>query len=240
VARWCRWWGSACTATPRPDRPHAERSPLRIEVITTWHDQAALAPHFLDHYRYADRITVIVEAGTDDQTLAICARYPNVAVDHLPAGAGDAERLARLNATYRALRCDWVYAVEGHELLFRLPWGTNPRPAMNLEHDFDVVRVRLWRVHRHRSDADLDPRRPAVPQRRHGEPHLGEQDPPARPLVVRGGFDGAWTGGRQSFERAGGGGLRESPRVFGGVDWSRADQPPGPGRDQHLDDPQLF
>jgi hypothetical protein len=239
VPRWCRWWGSACTATPRREPVNAppERSALRIEVITTWRDQAVQAPHFLDHYRYADRITVLVEAGTTDQTLAICARYPNVAVDKLPGALDDRQLHARLNATYRTLRCDWVYAVAPHELLFPLPWGTNPRPAMNLEHDHDVVMVRLWRVHRHRTDTDLDPRRPAVPQRRHGE---SSPVAPARPLVVRGGFDGAWTEGRQAFERAGGAGLRISPEVFGGVDWSDADAPSGPGRDQHLDDPQLF
>jgi hypothetical protein len=144
-----------------------------------------------------------------------------------------------LNATYRALRCDWVYAVDGDQLLFPLPWGTNPRPAMNLEHDFDVVRVRLWQVHRHRTEVDLDPRRPAVPQRRHGVPHPvdGSAGPPARPMVVRGGLGGAWSGDGLAFEAPG---LRISPRVFGGADWSRADLAPGPERERHLDDPRVF
>jgi hypothetical protein len=214
---------------------------VRVEVITAWRDQAFLAPFFLDHYRYADRIHVIVDARTTDETLAICARYPNVAIDSVrfPEGFTHEHRLAKLNAVYRACRCDWVYAVESHQFLFPLPWGTNPRPAINREHDFDVVRARIWEVHRHRTDADLDPLRPAVPQRRHGVPGGGAatDSAAARPIIVRGGLDAQWTAGCQAFGLPG---LRVSPRLFGGADWSKADLPPGPEREAHLDDPKLF
>jgi hypothetical protein len=214
---------------------------VRVEVITSWHNQAFLAPFFLDHYRYADRIHVIVDARTDDDTLAICARYPNVAIDSIrfPDGFEHEHRLAKLNAVYRALRCEWVYAVDADQFIFPLPWGTNPRPALNREHDFDVVRVRLWQVHRHRTDADPDPRRPAVPQRRHGEPNAAQGSDAAgsKPLIVRGGLDAGWTDACQTFGRPG---LRISPRVFGGAHWAKANLGPGPERERHLDDPRLF
>ncbi len=214
---------------------------MRVEVITAWHQQAFLAPFFLDHYRYADRISVSVDSRTDDDTLAICARYPNVAVDSVrfTGPIDDEQRVARLNAVYRTLRCDWVFAVDADEFLFPQPWGTNPRPALNREHDFDVVRAQTLRVYRHRTETDLDPRRPAVPQRRHGELDAGEEidGQGARPLAVRGGLDAGWTSGRRAF---GPPGLRVSPHVFGCAHWAKADLPPGPERERHLDDPRLF
>jgi hypothetical protein len=210
-------------------------------VITLWKNETALARYFLDHYRYADRIHVILDADTSDDTLAICARHPNVAVDPVLFGEGPQfeARLERLNALYRSLRCDWVYAVDSDEFVFPLPWGTNPRPALNLEHDFDVVPVRLFQVHRHRTDADLDPARPAVPQRRHGTASAGAGTAGERtqPLLVRGGLDAEWTPGRLAFGTPG---LRVSPRIFGCAHWAKADLPPGPERDRYLDDPRLF
>jgi Glycosyl transferase family 2 len=214
---------------------------VRVEVITAWHNQAFLAPFFLDHYRYADRINIGVDARTDDDTLAICARYPNVAVDSIRSSGplDDEQRLARINTVYRALRCDWVFAVDADEFLFPLPWGTNPRPALNREHDFDVVLARTLRVHRHRSEADLDPRRPAVPQRRHGVADADQaiEGPGTRPLIVRGGLNAEWTAGRCAFGRPG---LRISPHSYGCAHWARADLAPGAEREQHLDDPRLF
>lgn len=214
---------------------------MRVEVITAWHNQAFLAPFFLDHYRYADRINVSVGAGTDDDTLAICSRYPNVSVDpvRFTGPIDDEQKVARLNTVYRALRCDWVFAVDSDEFLFPQPWGTNPRPSLNKEHDFDVVRARTLRVYRHRSEADLDPRRPAVPQRRHGELDAGERidGQGTRPLVVRGGLDAGWTAGRRAFGRPG---LRISPHVYACAHWAGADLAEGAGREQHLDDPRLF
>ena len=212
---------------------------MRIEVITTWKNEAALAPYFLDHYRYADKINVILDASTSDDTLAICARQPNVSVDPVlfPEGPAFEERLEKLNALYRSLRCDWVFAVDGDEFLFPIPWGTNPRPAINLEHDFDVVPVRMFQVHRHRADADLDPLKPAVPQRRHGSAVTATTGERTLPLIVRGGLDGEWSPGRLAFGQPG---LRVSPRVFGCAHWAKADLPPGPERNKHLDDPLLF
>lgn len=215
---------------------------MRIEVITTWKDEAALAPFFLDHYRYVDKINVILDAGTSDDTLAICARQPNVSVDPVlvPEGPSGFEfKLERLNALYRALRCDWVFAVDSDEFLFPIPWGTNPRPGINLEHDFDVVPVRMFQVHRHRTDADLAPGKPAVPQRRHGTAVADAGTPAERtlPLIVRGGLDAEWSPGRLGFGQPG---LRVSPRLFGCAHWAKADLPPGAERNRHLDDPLLF
>jgi Glycosyl transferase family 2 len=214
---------------------------VRVEVITAWHNQAFLAPFFLDHYRYADRINVSVDARTDDDTMAICARYPNVAVDSVryTDPSDEAQRLDRLNTVYRALRCDWVFAVDADEFLFPQPWGTNPRPALNKEHDFDLVRAQTLRVYRHRTEAELDPRRPGVPQRRHGELNAEEgiDGKGTRPLLVRGGLDAEWTVGRRAFGRPG---LRVSPHLYACAHWAMADLPPGPERERHLDDPRLF
>jgi hypothetical protein len=211
---------------------------VKIEVITLWRDEAVLAPFFLDHYRYADRINVILDADTSDGTLAICGRYPNVTVDPVlfPDGPQYEFKLEKLNTAYRALRCDWVYAVDSDEFLFPVPWGTDPRPALELEQEVDVVLVKMFQVFRHRTDADLDPARPAVPQRRHGVPG-GEGPAGAMPIVVRGGLDAEWTPGRLAFGKPG---LRVSPRLFGAAHWAKADLLPGSDRDRHLDDPLLF
>ena len=214
---------------------------MRIEVITVWDHQAALAPFFLEHYRFADRIHVILDARTDEATLTTCGRYPNVGVERIQLPEGfDAERkVAEVNRVYRRLACDWVFAVDADQLLFPLPWGTEQRPALNREHDFDLVRARTLRVHRHRTETDLDPHRPAVPQRRHGRPDADEgvDGTGARPLIVRGGLDAEWTAGRRAF---GPPGLRISPRIYGCAHWAKADLAPGPEREQHLDDPRLF
>jgi len=214
---------------------------MRIEVITVWEREAALAPFFLEHYRFADRIHVLVDARTDEATLATCGRYPNVGVERiqLPEGFDAEQKVAEVNRVYRRLACDWVFAVDADQLLFPLPWGTEQRPALNREHDFDAIGTRIWQVYRHRSESDLDPRRVAVTQRRHGDPHPAEGAgaSASRPIIVRGGLDGVWTSGLDAFGKAG---LRVSPERFGGAHWDTADLPPGAERDRHLDDPRLF
>jgi hypothetical protein len=140
-------------------------SGLRIEVITVWYNERFLAKFFLDHYSFADRIHLVLDADTDDDTPGIAGRYPNVRVEEItfPDKFDDLRKIARINSIYPGSTRLGI-AADSDEFVFPLPYGTGMREALANEAEYDVVRARMWQVYRHRTDSDLDPgpsRRPA-------------------------------------------------------------------------------
>lgn len=212
-------------------------SGLRIEVITVWYNERFLAKFFLDHYSFADRIHLVLDADTDDDTPGIAGRYPNVRVEEItfPDKFDDLRKIARINSIYAGLDCDWVIAADSDEFVFPLPFGTGMREALANEAEYDVVRARMWQVYRHRTDSDLDPGRPAVPQRRHGDPNAttGVNALYTKPMIVKGGLDLRWGPGchllekpKKKMERLWKrilGRPRISPNLVYGAHWHKAD-----------------
>ncbi|MBE0604417.1 MAG: glycosyltransferase family 2 protein [Deltaproteobacteria bacterium] len=210
---------------------------LKIEAITVWFNEQFLAKYFLDHYRFVDKIHLVLDTDTNDDTLSIVSRYPNVALEEItfPNTFDDVLKIERINSVYSKLDCDWVISADSDEFVFPLPFGTGMREALANEAGYDVVRARMWQVYRHRTDSDLDPDKPAVPQRRHGDPNVtaGVNALYTKPMIVKGGQEMEWKPGCHLLEKQGNkavrvwerlfGGKKVSPNLIHGVHWQRAD-----------------
>ena len=55
---------------------------MKIVLITMWYNEEFLAPFFLNHYKWVDKIHILLDADTDDNTEAIATGYSNVLIEH--------------------------------------------------------------------------------------------------------------------------------------------------------------
>lgn len=169
---------------------------MNIEIITAWYNEEFLAPFFLNHYAFADRIHILLDADTDDNTLREIAKAPNTSVQTIryPDGFDDSIKIAKIMDVYKTIREGWVFAVDSDEFLFPLPCGTTVREALAQETLSDIIFAQMWQVYRHRDDRDLDPGSPPVPQRRHGDPNVTEglNALYTKPAIVRAGLNIQW------------------------------------------------
>ncbi len=198
----------------------------RIEVITMWFNEEFLAPFFLSHYRFADRINIILDADTNDNTLAIVSKCPNVHVElfKFPDMMDDMIKVGRINQCYAGLDCDWVICVDADEFIFPLPDVTWTRKFLSEVKEGNVVKAAMWNVYRHHSDENLDPAmEPVVMQRRHGDPNMGkaENAPYVKPIVCRPKAHDGWSVGNHHIKP------NTSTKLAGewlaGAHWANAD-----------------
>jgi glycosyltransferase involved in cell wall biosynthesis len=94
---------------------------MRIHVYTVCWNEAAMLPHFLRHYRFADRIVVYDHHSTDDSA-AIIRRFPNTILRTLRAlnEIHESHLLWVKNHIYRECRgdADFVIAVDVDEFVY--------------------------------------------------------------------------------------------------------------------------
>ncbi|MFC2067705.1 glycosyltransferase family 2 protein [Chloroflexota bacterium] len=145
---------------------------VKIAAVTMVYNEALILPYFLRHYGCLDEIRVLYETDTTDESLAILIRAPNVVVEkcHIEGGLDDIEKINIINKTVQSIKADWVYVVDPDEFVFP-PNGISPSDFLRRQ-TCDVVRSGMFQVYRNRSDKDLDPSLPPVPQRIHGDPDL--------------------------------------------------------------------
>lgn len=178
-----------------------------VEIITCWYNEKFLAPFFLNHYSWADRITILVVGPGDyikpDPKIK-CAPL------EMPLGMDDGIKAFALNKWYRESSADWVILPDADEFVFagRVILKLAPKK-------YDVLRVHLDHVYRHLSEADLDPSKPIMDQRRHGY-HEALYD---KPIVARGGRNFTWGVGNHSLK----GNAKFSPFSLLGAHWANAD-----------------
>ena len=166
---------------------------MRIEIITMWYNEAFLAPFFLAHYAWADKITLLYDRDTTDNTPEIVKTAPNVTIIpfRFPDMLDDGLKQMKINERYTESDCDWVALVDADEFLFYQDGGVLRYDLRSFlaASSADVYHVPFFHVHRHKDDADLDTSLPAVPQRRHGVADAG------KPCVARGGQGIRWKAG---------------------------------------------
>ena len=163
---------------------------MSVEVITTWYNESFLAPFFLRHYAWADKITLLYDRDTTDDSLRIAQSFPNVAVKpfRFPDMLDEGIKQIQLNDAYQNSECDWVVLVDADEFVFFMAEGepcADIRPVLETTTDTAFM-VNFYTVFRHRTDAALNPDLPVVPQRRHG--HKGE----GKPCIARTGLGIKW------------------------------------------------
>jgi hypothetical protein len=175
---------------------------MSLEVLTMWYNEAYLAPFFLKHYAYADKITLVYDADTTDNTLEIVKSWPNVHVVpfRFPDMLDTELKQDFLNAQYRQTECDWVLCVDADEFVFYKDAGDfcyDLRPFLVERPGYHLFYVTLYQIYRHEDDADLDPDRYPVPQRRHGDSNVtqGFNAMYNKPILARKGLNIRWTPG---------------------------------------------
>lgn len=210
---------------------------MKIEVITMWYNESYLSRFFLKHYSFADKIHIIIDTDTDDDTLNICSKYNNVEIDSIkfPDKFDDEIKINKINSVYKKLDCDWAIVVDSDEFVFPMPLGSDIKEKLAIESEYDVILSRMWQVYRHRTDADLDYNLPVITQRRHGDPNVSEgvNRLYTKPIIVKGGLDISWEPGCHALSKSHNfikkrinkliGFPKISPTIFAGVHWAMAD-----------------
>ncbi len=202
---------------------------MRIELITMWFNEEFLAPFFLKHYSYADRINILYDTDTTDNTKSICEQYPNVRLlpFKFPNMMDDEIKRDIINNLYHTLDADWILSVDSDEFAFIKEhdffiYDFHNFLAADTKHD--VYNVMLHQVYRHVTDKDLDPALPAVPQRRHGDPNIttGINAMYRKPVLVRGKLPLKWGPGCHAITRSAKA-LSVAPTDVLGAHWAMAD-----------------
>jgi hypothetical protein len=185
---------------------------MQVEVITCMYNEEFLAPFFLSHYSWADKITVLLDTATSDRTGEILCADLGVSIIPflMPDGMDDGEKSRQISQTYRQSTADWVIIADADEFIF-----IGKDDLAKIDDQYNVAAVALHSVYRHRTEADLDQTRPIKEQRRHG--YL---DPVyIKPSIARGGLDISWGPGHHEIEGA----LNQYPTAFVGAHWANAD-----------------
>lgn len=192
---------------------------MKIVVVSAWYNEAFLAPFFLSHYAYADKIHLIIDVATTDKTHDICARYSNVEIEGFssPEGMDDGINIGLVNKRVASLDCDWVYVVDADELVFPKNMG-NPRDVLARQTG-NLLYVPLRNVYRHITDSDLDPNKPALEQRRHGDPVVHSDY--TKPMIAKPETGIQWQVGHHSYHSNSK--LKRSQESFQGVHWQSVD-----------------
>jgi hypothetical protein len=160
-------------------------------IITAWWNEEFLAPFFLKHYTWCDRIFLLLDKDTTDKTLEIALKSPNVVVVKVeyPDGMDDRLKIRYINEAYRNVQTEYCIVVDADEFIDvdekRIDLG-----------DKIIRRVKFFNVYRHAHDKDLDINRPLLEQRRHGV-YIW---PYTKACIVRRGLNLKWGPGCHSIK----------------------------------------
>jgi len=172
---------------------------MKITVLSMWHNEAFLAPFFLGHYAYADKIHLIIGDDTTDETLDVCTKYPNVEIEkfNFPDGLlNDMLKIEKFNTVLPTLDADWVFALDADELIFAPDNGDIRDFLARQRQGVSVIYVKMWQAYKNNTEDVLNPSIPALWQRRHGNPEFHH----IKPVVVRPGCGIKWYAGHHGFE----------------------------------------
>jgi hypothetical protein len=192
------------------------------------YNEALILPYFLRHYQYLDEIHVLYETDSTDETLSILKQAKNVLIKncHIEGGLDDIEKVNLINDALHNIKADWVYVVDPDEFIF--PYNESPHDFLERQTDYNVVRAAMFPVFRHRTDKDLSPSLPPVPQRTHGDPNVfsthQDENRPAnvvyiKPIVVRPSARIRLLPGNHAAQ----GHVKVSPEFYAGAHWEMAD-----------------
>jgi glycosyltransferase involved in cell wall biosynthesis len=193
---------------------------MKIAIVTMWFNEAFLAPLFFRHYEgLVDRICVILDDDSDDETEAICRAFgADVIKFHFPDGMDDDLKIEQYNKVAGALPHDWILGLDADEFLHQ------PEKARDLiegmGHEFDFIRVEWWQMYQHETEDRLN--RVIVPfdQRRHGDRASFIKKPGQfKPCIVKNEKPFKWMPGCHELI----GNLKEAGFILSGAHWANAD-----------------
>jgi hypothetical protein len=152
-----------------------------LTVITSAYNEGFLAPLFFRHYAFAERIILLLDADTTDNTADIARHFKNVEIQPLvyPDGLDDGIKVEAINYHYSRVPRGYVLNVDMDEFAFI---------EDNKYSKYDLSHIQLYNVYRHYSESDLSIEKSVKEQRRHGflEPFY------CKPILVRAGLNLRW------------------------------------------------
>lgn len=197
---------------------------MKIAVLTTCFNEEAILPFFLSHYQHEGwEVRVLLDRETTDNSKRICESFSNVQV--LPcgmkAGLQEIEKVEILQTAFDEMvkeGFDWLAVLDSDE--FIVPQAemakVTAKEFLEIQDKFECLISRMFPVYRHVTDKDLDPTKPALPQRLHGGQ---SRDNEIKPNVLRAIPDVKLTIGMHTLGRD----YRVSPYYFTGSHWADAD-----------------
>jgi len=199
---------------------------MKISCLTMAYNEELIMPYFLKHYENLDEIRVLYETDSNDSTRDILNR-PNVKIVdcHIEQGINDIEKAKLINRELSGMDSDWVYVLDTDEFVF--PFGNEEAKSFfKRQKDYNVVVAAMYQVYRHKTDLDLNPLLPPIPQRVHGDPDLYSTVQEinrdcnwhyVKPCIVRPGVN-FLPGNHETI-----GEFSTSPDTFTGAHWQMAD-----------------
>ncbi len=149
---------------------------MRIFPLCMVYNEEKILPFFLRHYEHLPEIHVLFETDSDDRSYEILTAHPKVKIEkiHIAGGIDDVEKVKIVNqAIYARRYADWLYILDSDELIFPAKGEDDTYfLARQDASGYNVVMAFMYQVYRHETDADLDPSRPPIPQRMHGDPDV--------------------------------------------------------------------
>ena len=164
---------------------------MKIEIVTMWYNEEKFAPFFLNHYKYVDKIHLLLDADTNDNTRKICSQYPNVEIEDFvfPDMMDDILKVNKINETVKRLDCDWVYVLDADEFIWPSK-DEEPREFLSRQKR-NLLYAQMWQVYRNVVDLDLDSNLSVKTQRRYGDTNIteGMNRLYNKPIVFKSGID---------------------------------------------------
>jgi hypothetical protein len=193
------------------------------------YNEEFLAPFFLSNYAWARRVTILYDLDSTDRTREIIEAAPNTRVIPIrfPDGLNDSIKAELVSRIYGGTACDWALIVDADEFVFYKE-GKELRPDLEgfiaTRPGYELFKVNLFQVYRHRTDQDLDPALPPAPQRRHGEADMTKGFNPLyiKPILARAGLGLYWKAGCHAI-RGGEAAYKICPETLPGAHWAMAD-----------------
>ena len=192
-----------------------------ITIISAWYNEEFLAPLFLEHYSFADRIIIMLDESTNDGTIDEIKKFMSrdsfisFRKLHMPDGLDDKLKQRQMNEQYRQIEKGWVIEVDSDEFIKIPEIGMKPFLSEIKE---DVVLVMFWQMYQNSQvEKPLDNVTPVFEQRQHGIRNRFRRW--NKPCVVRAGRNYAWGVGHHDIVPP----RNISSKLLFGAHWSMAD-----------------
>lgn len=152
-----------------------------LTVITSAYNESFLAPLFFRHYAFAEKIILLLDVDTTDNTADIAGQFKNVEIHTITYPDGLDNDIKADAITYHYLRVPrgYVLNVDMDEFAFIEDHHYSR---------YDVSHVEFYHVYRNCSESDISMERPVKEQRRHGVLEAMYR----KPILVRAGFNLRW------------------------------------------------
>jgi hypothetical protein len=156
---------------------HSRGLHMQIHLMTMWYNESLLAPWFLRHYNWVDRIIIFFDTSTTDNCADVIASVADpMRVQIVPISLGghfnEAARIQIFQDYYDTYKdCDYYIIADADEFIFCRKPEESARAFIG-RNGRSITFVKLYNVYPHVTDGPLNYAEPLWSQRRHGDDDL--------------------------------------------------------------------